>query len=82
MEGLGEPWSSPFLPNLCSLSAKQILGLADERNRHKLRNVIKQLVRPSDLDLLKESVSLEKPLVADVALAAMADSRHLLFYHG
>jgi hypothetical protein len=62
----------PFPSNLASLGTKHLLQIAGERNRHKLRKMIKQVVKPSDLDLLKESVSLEKPFVTDVALAGIA----------
>jgi hypothetical protein len=57
---------------LTSLSIRQILELADERNRHRLRKVIAQIATPADVDLLIASVSLEKPFMADVALAGLA----------
>lgn len=59
-------------PNLAALGVKQLLELADERNRHQLRKVIRQIVQLSDLDLLIESVSNEKPFITDVALAGIA----------
>ncbi|MDB6111945.1 MAG: hypothetical protein JWR69_3695, partial [Pedosphaera sp.] len=58
-------------PNLTSLTTKQLLDLADERNRHQLRKIIVQLVTPSDADLLVGNISLDKPFVADVALAGL-----------
>jgi hypothetical protein len=67
-------WATkPKLPsNLSSLSAKQVLELADKNNGYKLRKVIKQIVKPTDLELLRENVSLENPFVASVALAGLA----------
>jgi hypothetical protein len=58
--------------NLTSLTTRQLLDLADNRNRHKLRKVIAQRVTTSDVQLLKENCSLDKPFVADVALAGLA----------
>jgi hypothetical protein len=60
----------PF--DLASLTTKQLLGLAENRNRHRLRKAIVQMVTPSDVDLLMENISLDKPFAADVALAGLA----------
>ncbi len=49
----------------------QILELANDQNRHDLRNAIADVVTPADIDLLKRNVSIEKPFVADVALAGL-----------
>lgn len=68
----GKPAEERLPSNVASLKTKDILELANERNRHKLRKVIKQVVKPSDLELLKEKISTSKPVVADVALAGMA----------
>jgi len=57
---------------VATLTIRQLLDLADERNRHRLRKIIAQIVTPSDIDLLVASVSLEKPFKADVALAGLA----------
>jgi hypothetical protein len=62
----------PSCLNLTSLTPKQLLGLADSSNRHKLHKAVVQIVTPSDVDLLMENVSLDKPFVADVALAGLA----------
>jgi len=58
--------------DLTSLTAKELLELANSRNRHKLREAIAQLVTSSEVELLMENISLEKPYVADVALAGLA----------
>ena len=59
-------------PDLTTLTTKQLLELAGDKNRHKLRKVIVQRVTTSDVDLLLENISVEKPFVADVALAGLA----------
>jgi len=59
-------------PDLTTLTTKQLLKLADDKNRHKVRKVIVQRVTTSDVDLLLENISIEKPFVADVALAGLA----------
>lgn len=58
--------------NATSLSADQLLQLANKANYWKLAKIIKQVVKPADLDLLVKSVSLENPFVANVALAGLA----------
>lgn len=62
----------PSSPGLMTLTTKQLLELAGEKNRHQLRKVIVQRVTTSDVDLLLEHISVEKPFVADVALAGLA----------
>jgi len=68
--------SQPEYPaNLTSLSAKQLLELVDDRNGRNLRDlakVIRQVAKPSDIDLLVNSVSLDKPFVSSVALEGLA----------
>jgi hypothetical protein len=59
-------------PDWTSMNTKQLLELADVKNRHKLRKVIRQRVTSSDVDLLLENVSIDKPIIADVALAGLA----------
>jgi hypothetical protein len=59
-------------PNLTSLTTKQLLELADDKNCHKLGKVIIQRVSPSDVDLLMENISIDKPFVAVVALEGLA----------
>ena len=61
--------------NLTSLSAKQLLELVDDRsssNTWNLAKAIKQVARPADVDLLVNSVSLDKPFVSSVALEGLA----------
>ena len=55
-----------------SLTTKQLLELADKKNHHKLRKVIIQQVATSDVELLLENISIDKPFVAAVALAGLA----------
>ncbi len=62
----------PSSPDLTTLTTSQLLELAGEKNHHKLRKVIVQRVTTSDVDLLLENISVEKPFVADVALAGLA----------
>jgi hypothetical protein len=57
--------------NLESLNAGQLLDVADDKSWGKLRKLIKQAVKPSDMDLLKQSVSLDRPFRATVALAGL-----------
>jgi hypothetical protein len=65
-------------PSLTSLTVKQLLELADQSkladqsNQHKLRKVIKQVVRPADLDLLMQHIDIRNPPVAAVALSGLA----------
>jgi hypothetical protein len=54
------------------LPAKQLLELADHRNQHKLRKVIKRVVRPSDLDILMGHIDISNPPGASVALSGLA----------
>lgn len=63
---------NPSSPDLTSLTTKQLLELADDKNCYKLRKVIVQRVTPSDVDLLIENISVDKPSVANVALAGLA----------
>jgi hypothetical protein len=65
--------SEPELPaNAASFTADQLLQLANKTNYWKLAKLIRQAAKPSDLDLLVKSVSLENPFVANVALAGLA----------
>jgi hypothetical protein len=65
--------SEPDLPsNAVSLSADRLLQLANKTNYWKLAKMIRQVVKPADLDLLVKGVSLENPFVANVALAGLA----------
>jgi hypothetical protein len=65
--------SEPNLPaNAVSLSADRLLELANKTNYWKLAKIIRQVVKPSDLDLLVKSVSLENSFTANVALAGLA----------
>jgi hypothetical protein len=64
-----------FPSNLESFNTTQLLKLAehaDAGNCYQLRRIMKQVVLPSDVDLLKESVSLERPFRAAVALTGLA----------
>lgn len=62
----------PSSPNLTSLTPKQLLDLADQSNSRVLRHVIVNSVTQSDVDLLMENVTVDKPWVAYVALAGLA----------
>src|SRR6185369_4420408 len=65
--------SQPALPaDVASMSVDRLLELADKTNYWKLAKIIRQVVKPSDLDLLLKAVSLERPFVANVALAGLA----------
>jgi hypothetical protein len=65
--------SQPALPaDVTSTSVDRLLELADKTNYWKLAKTIRQVVKPSDLDLLLKAVSLERPFVANVALAGLA----------
>jgi hypothetical protein len=65
--------SEPNLPaNAASLSTDRLLELANKANYWKLAKIIRQVAKPSDLDFLVKSVSLERPFVANVALAGLA----------
>jgi hypothetical protein len=65
--------SESALPaDVASLSADRLLELANKTNYWKLAKMIRKVVKPSDLDLLVKSVSLEIPFVANVALAGLA----------
>ena len=70
------PVEEEALPaDLTSLSAKQLLELVDDknsRNRGNLAKAIRQVAKPSDIDLLVNSVSLDKPFVSSVALEGLA----------
>lgn len=59
--------------NYTALTTRQLLAIADEWNRHRLRKVIAQIAKPADVDFLVTSVSLENPFVAEVALAGLAE---------
>ncbi len=60
-------------PDLTHSTVKEILELAaGESNRHPLRKAIAHLATPEDVDFLVQNVSLDRPFVADVALAGLA----------
>jgi hypothetical protein len=67
-----DPRQLPSSEELASMTAKQLLDLADEKNWHKLNKVIANVVTPSDLELLKDNTSIDRPFVADVAMAGLA----------
>jgi hypothetical protein len=58
--------------NWTSLTIKELLERADNKNRHKLRKVIIQRVNASDVDFLMANISIDKPFIADLALAGLA----------
>jgi hypothetical protein len=68
----GTSSESDLPADVASLSADRLLELANKSNSGKLGNIIRQVVKPSDLDLLLKAVSLERPFVANVALAGLA----------
>ena len=67
-----DPHQLPSSTELASMTAKQLLDLVDEKNWHKLNKAIAHVVTPSDLGLLKDNTSIDRPFVADVALAGLA----------
>lgn len=74
LSGIAEEQRLPS--NASSFTVGDLLALADEKNRHKVRKVMKQAVKLSDLNTLKDAVSVEKPFISDVALAGIAHLGH------
>ncbi|HSU54067.1 MAG TPA: hypothetical protein VLT36_08430, partial [Candidatus Dormibacteraeota bacterium] len=68
----GQPVEASLPDDVSSRSVQDILNLADKKNSHRLRRVIKQVVKPSDLDVLKEHISIDQPYVTAVALSGIA----------
>ena len=62
---------APPLPELLTLSPAELLSLAKPENHRHLGQVLKKVVRLTDMDLLVSHVSFENPYVSAVALAGL-----------
>jgi hypothetical protein len=60
-----------IFPDLTSLSPRELLDMADQKNYRSLGKAIADVVGPTDVDFLVSNVSLEKPFVTYVALAGL-----------
>ncbi|HTI69563.1 MAG TPA: hypothetical protein VMF06_06340 [Candidatus Limnocylindria bacterium] len=59
------------LPDPATLTLVEFLGKADSQNVWKLRGMVRDMVKPSDMEVLVSSISLDRPLAACVALAGL-----------